>query len=83
MSKLRDDVLRLCVRERLKDGRLPAMVPSQVYASAGSGHTCVACDQPIKTDQVEYEFNDYRDGKRLCFHLACHAVWQMECASRA
>jgi hypothetical protein len=83
MPKLRDAELRLRVRERVEDARLPVMVPKQIAASCGSGHVCVVCDHPIKSDQVEYEFDDYRDGKRLCFHLGCHAVWQIECARRA
>ncbi len=78
-SQLRDSALRLLVRERIADGRLPVMVPRHIAGGYGSGRTCVACDQPITSTQIEYEVDDYRDGKRLDFHLGCHVVWQLEC----
>ena len=78
--QMRDTALRLRVRERNEDGRLPVMVPESIFAGYGSGHVCVACDQPITSTQVEYELDDYRDGARLSFHVGCHAVWQIECA---
>jgi hypothetical protein len=80
-SQLRDTALRLRVRERIEDGRLPVMVPTRIDAGYGSGHVCVACDQAITSTQVEYELADYRDGRPLYFHLGCHVVWQIECAS--
>jgi hypothetical protein len=79
-SQLRDTALRLRVRELLKDGRLPLMVSERIAGGYGSGHVCVACDQPITSIQIEYELDEYRDGKRLCFHLTCYLVWQGECA---
>ena len=80
-SQLRDTALRLRVRERIADGRLPVMVPTRIDAGYGSGHLCVACDQPITSTQVEYELADCRDGRPLRFHLGCHVVWQIECAA--
>jgi hypothetical protein len=41
-SQLRDTALRLRVRERIEDGRLPVMVPTRIDAGYGSGHVCVA-----------------------------------------
>jgi len=78
-SQLQDTALRLRVRELLKDGRLPLMVPMRVDGSYGCDQSCLVCDQPITTADVQYEVDDYRDGKRLCFHLICHVVWQTEC----
>lgn len=83
MSKLRDGALWLRVRERIKDGRLPVMIPMRVDARYGTGHICVVCDQPVTSAQVEYELDDYRDSKRLCFHLDCHTIWRMECERHA
>lgn len=79
-SQLRNALLRLRVRKRINAGRLPVMVPTRIDAGYGSGHVCVACDQPITSTQVEYELADYRDGSQLCFHLGCHVVWQVECS---
>jgi hypothetical protein len=78
-SQLRDTALRLRVRERIENGRLPAMVPSWIAGGYGAGSVCAACDEPITSTQVEYEVNDERDGSRLSFHLGCHVVWQLEC----
>lgn len=78
-SQLRDMALRSRVHERLRDGRLPVMVPSRINAGYGTGHVCVACDQQITSTQVEYELADCRDGTLLCFHLGCHVLWQIEC----
>ena len=36
-SQLRDTALRLRVRERIADGRLPLMVPTRIDAGYGSG----------------------------------------------
>jgi hypothetical protein len=78
-SQLRDTALRLRVRERIENGRLPMIVPSQIAGGYGSGRVCAACDDPITSSQVEYEVNDERNGNRLSFHLGCHVVWQLEC----
>jgi hypothetical protein len=80
-SQLRDAELRLRVRERIANGRLPVRVPDHILGGYGSGHTCVACDQPITSAQVEYEVADCRNDAKLCFHLGCHVVWQLECAA--
>ena len=74
-SQLRDAELRSRVRERVKNGRLPLMVPESILGGYGTGHVCVACDQPITSAQVEYELADCRDGARLCFHLGCPLEW--------
>lgn len=79
-SQLRDAVLRSRIRQRIEDNRLPVMVPKQILASYGSGHLCIACDQPIESTQIEYDCQDERSGRQLCFHLGCHVVWQLECA---
>ena len=37
-SQLRDMALRLRVHERIRDGRLPVMVPRRIDAGYGTGH---------------------------------------------
>jgi hypothetical protein len=68
-------------RQRIKAGRLPVMTVTRIAAGYGFGHVCAACDKPITNPQVEYELDDYRDGRRLCFHQGCHVAWQLECAA--
>jgi len=79
-SQARDTALRLRVRERIENGRLPAMAAKHITSGYGSGSICAACDEPITDAQVEYEVDDERDGSRLNFHLGCHLVWQLECS---
>ena len=80
-SQLRDAGLRLRIRERIEDGRLPAMIPKAILAGYGEGNLCLACDQPITPTQIEYEVDYQADGlrRRLRLHLGCHVVWQIEC----
>jgi hypothetical protein len=67
------------IRQHLKNGHLPVMVPKQAAAGCGSGRVCEACNQPITSTQIECEVDDDRDGYRLRFHLDCHLIWQLEC----
>jgi len=79
-SQVRATTLRLRVRERIENGRLPAMAAQQIACGYGSGRACAACDEPITSAQVEYEVADERYGSKLSFHLGCHLVWQLECS---
>jgi hypothetical protein len=80
-SQLRDTALRLRVRERIEDGRLPVMLPKAISAGYGAGNLCLACDQPITLTQIEYEVDHDVNGSpiRLRLHLGCHVIWQIEC----
>jgi hypothetical protein len=71
-SQLRDTALRLRVRHLIDNARLPVILPGQINAGYGSAHICDACDQPIIRIQIEYEVEDYREGRRLRFHFGCH-----------
>jgi hypothetical protein len=82
-SQLQDTALRLHIRQRIESGRLPCCVPKHIGAGYGSGHVCVACDQPITDAQIEYEVQEERDRSRLSFHFGCYVVWQLECARLA
>jgi hypothetical protein len=79
-SQLQDTALRLHIRQRVESEHLPCCVPKHIAAGYGTGHLCVACDQPITDAQVEYEVEEEPDGRRLSFHFGCYVVWQLECA---
>ena len=79
---LPESELRARVIERIKDGRLPVVLPIRINAGYGTGLPCDLCDRPVPAQKVEYEVIDQRTGTRLYFHVACHSVWQRECAER-
>ena len=61
--QLQDSALRLRVRERIKGGRLPVMVPTRIDAGYWSGHVY----QPMTSTQVEYELAGIWCIKRATF----------------
>jgi len=60
-------------------GDLPIIASKNIRAGYGSTHLCSVCGLRIAPAQVEYDVTDPRTGKDLMFHLACHALWQLEC----
>lgn len=74
-----EDSLRSIARQRIAAGLLPVIFPRSLQAGYGSGKHCCLCEQPIEPHQVEYEVTDDRNDHPLSFHLACHAIWQLEC----
>jgi len=74
--------LRALVMQRVEDGRLPLVLSTSIDAGYGTGGQCDLCNQPIAADKVEYAVTDSHTGRRLYFHVACHSMWQHECARR-
>lgn len=72
--------LRRRAREEIEKGALPQHSITLVWGGPGSGEPCAVCGELIRTSQVEYEMTDPGGGAALRFHLACHWVWQLECA---
>ena len=79
---LSESELRARAHARLDAGDLPTIASNKMHAGYGSSHTCTVCGQKIVRMQVEYDVADPRTGKDLVFHLACHAVWQLECLQK-
>jgi len=79
---LPESELRARVIQRIEDGRLPVALLTSIDAGYGTGVECDLCGQPIAADKIEYGVTDSRTGRRLYFHVACHSVWQHECARR-
>jgi len=79
---LPESELHTRVIQRIEEGRLPLMLPTRINAGYGTGAQCDLCDQPISATRVEYEVFDQRTGRHFYFHVACHSLWQCECAER-
>ena len=72
--------LRILIREKLDDGRLPYGSASTVWGSPGDGETCDACRMTITKGQLLMD-GAARAGKRnrsVQLHVACFEVWNEE-----
>ena len=72
--------LRLEVRRRIADGRLPCKPEQALWAGAGDGQLCSLCDRVIDAQQIEYELQ-FASTPQLVhrFHRICHQTWELEC----
>jgi len=81
-SQTDDSGLSVLIRQRIDDGLLPQILSKTISVGLGSGGKCVACDQAIASEQVEYQVFGPRYGKALRLHWGCHILWQLECIDR-
>jgi hypothetical protein len=47
-----------------------------MFAGHGPGRTCDGCDQPIRPEEIEYEFD--ADGRTFRLHSDCARLLQLE-----
>jgi hypothetical protein len=67
------------VHDKLDAGTLPREDVVKLWAGMGSGKACTACEQPILSEQPEYEI-EFDDGRVVIrLHAECHTVWEAEC----
>jgi len=77
-----DSGLSAFIARRIDNGLLPQTLAKTISVGLGSGGQCVACDQPIENEQVEYQVFGSRYSKALRLHWGCHILWQLECIDR-
>ncbi len=77
--------LRKLAVDRIASRLLPSAIPEHLWAGQGTGLPCSLCDQPIRSDEIEYEFESPVSGaeKTYRFHLRCHAMWQLALSNHA
>jgi hypothetical protein len=73
-----DSELRRSIREKIRDGVLPAKPPRKLWAGRGTGRKCAGCEQPVRKHEVEIEVEDREARLLYFFHRACQAVWDEE-----
>jgi len=66
------------IREKSDVGLLPQEDPLKLWAGAGSGKPCFACETPILKSQTEYELLYYTARDPLLLHIECHGAWETE-----
>jgi hypothetical protein len=71
-------ILREKARAKITAGKLPSVDVREVCAGYGGNEVCDVCGQSITAHAVVYEVEV--PGRRLRFHIACHAAWQTEAA---
>jgi hypothetical protein len=76
-SSMEKPALRLLIRERLADGRLPHNHIPRVWGGSGAGETCDGCGEIVTKEQMLMEgIDDMGSGVQL--HVACFHVWDVE-----
>jgi hypothetical protein len=73
------DALRLFVRQKLQDGRLPYNHIPRVWGGPGAFETCDACESPVTEHQMVMEGIALGGGRKpLQMHVRCFAIWDEE-----
>ena len=70
-------ILRVLIQGKLADGRLPHTPIPRVWGGPGNGETCDGCEETVTEAQGLMENLDARGG-RVCFHVACFYLWDVE-----
>jgi hypothetical protein len=71
--------LRLLIRRKIRDGRLPHDGIKRIWSSPSAGETCDACDATLTLDQLLMEGVTLDLGRRpLQLHVSCFQVWDHE-----
>ena len=72
--------IRLIVRLKLQDGRLPADSMPRFWDGPADGETCAVCDMTITKQQLVLEgiASTLSHKKPVQFHVKCFHVWDAE-----
>lgn len=81
-----DEGIRILIRQKLKDGRLPLNSMARFWGGPAEGEMCDACDQPIPKQQLVMEgisvsstLSDRpSDKKSIQLHVQCFQIWDAE-----
>ena len=73
--------LRLLIRQKVSDGRLPSGGVAKVWGTRGDGQHCHGCDEVVTKTEFIMEgpvLNDGRRARDVQFHVLCFHVWDDE-----
>jgi hypothetical protein len=72
--------LRLLIREKLGDGRLPQECAPKIWSSASKWETCGGCDETIEARQMSIDGIDLAGGRvgSIQLHVECFYLWNAE-----
>ena len=73
------ETLRLLIRQKLQDGRLPVDHIPRVWGGPGAMETCDACELIVTQDEFVMEGISLTGGRRpLQLHVLCFGIWDAE-----
>ena len=71
-----ETALRLLATRKIEIGALPRGAPESVFAGKGVGLPCSLCEQPITSNEYEFEYAN-GGGEVPRFHLRCQEIWRL------
>jgi hypothetical protein len=74
---LNDETLRLLIRSKLDNGRLPHEGIRGAWGIPSRGETCDACDTVLGKNQLLMEATT-GSGRTLQMHVRCFQIWDQE-----
>jgi hypothetical protein len=74
------EALRLLIRRKLNDRRLPYDSMPRFWGGVGDGEQCDACDARITKEQLVMEgiAAVFTNKKPIQFHVKCFYIWDAE-----
>jgi hypothetical protein len=74
---MESEALRLLIRAKLADGRLPSDRLPRVWGGPGNGELCAACGERVTKDHSVLE-GSALDGRPFQLHARCFNIWDSE-----
>ena len=72
------DSLRLLIRQKLADGRLPHDSIPRIWGGPSQGEKCHACDETIALPALIIEGIALNGSEPLQLHMKCFYLWDTE-----
>jgi hypothetical protein len=71
--------IRLIIRRKLENGRLPLEKATRVLGRSATGEACDGCEMTIETGQLAMDGFVRRPGRKaMQLHLRCFEIWTQE-----
>lgn len=71
--------IRLIIRRKLENGRLPLEKAARVLGRSAAGEACDGCDMAIGTGQLAMDGLARKPGRKaMQLHLRCFEIWTRE-----
>ena len=74
---MEDRALRLAIRAKIENGRLPHDTIPRVWGGPGKGETCDGCNETITKPEYVMEGIGSK-GNEVRFHVKCFYIWASE-----